>query len=108
LSTVSGITSESAIVVSGLVVGGLGVGGVSGVVHSGDEAALAVNVVLDSPGGAIGLLEAVLALGLVTVAALRVLLDVVGVIVVHAVLVLVLGVLHTIATIWTLVKFYNK
>jgi hypothetical protein len=75
---------------------GLGVGGVSGVVHGGDEAALAVDVVLDSPGGAIGLLEAVLALGLVAVAALRVLLDVVSVVVVHAVLVLVLGVLQNI------------
>jgi len=91
----SGITSVSAVVVSGLVVVDLRVDGVSGVVDGGDEAALAMDVVLDYSGGSVGLFEAVLALGLVTVAALAVFLDVVGVVVVHAVLVGVLRMLRT-------------
>jgi hypothetical protein len=67
---------------------------VSRVMDGGDETALAVDVVFDSAGGAIGLLEAVLALGLVAVAGLRVLLDVVSVVVMDSVLVCVLRVLE--------------
>ena len=66
---------------------------VSGAVDGGDEAALAMHVVLDGADGAIRLDQAVLALGLVAVTVLVVVLDVVGVRVLHSVSEVVLWVL---------------
>jgi hypothetical protein len=69
--------------------------GKSRVVHCCNKAALAVNVVFHCSGGAVGLFETVLALGLVTVSSLKVFLDIVSVVVMDSVAVLVLWILQS-------------
>jgi hypothetical protein len=69
--------------------------GVSRVVHCCNKAALAVNVVFHCSGGAVGLFETVLALGLVTISSLKVFLDIVSVVVMDSVAVLILWILQS-------------
>jgi hypothetical protein len=77
LTTIMGLRSS--------VMNGLRVNSVSRTVNGGDESALAVDVVLDGTSGAIRFHQTVLALGLVTITVLVVVLDVVGVGVLHAI-----------------------
>ena len=71
----------------------VGVHGVASAIHVRNEAALAVHVVLDGADGAIGLVQGVLALGLLAVTVLRLGVEVVVLGVLNSVLVFVLGVL---------------
>jgi len=70
---------------------GGGVDGVSGTDDLSDKSALAINVVLDGADGAVGLNQAVLSLGLVSLAGFLVGVDVLGVVIVDSILEGVMG-----------------